>query len=183
MFMPSKPTVSGTFTDFFIKWPSLIRITWFGIHQIIDDHEPDFVLYSKTAGVVIFEVKDWALDQIVEADPHTFKVKFGTKVENKTNPYKQAVGYMHNLMDVITKDGRLLSKDPAFKDKPILPITCGVVFTNIHKHEYIETSFHRVISTDKAFFWDDMHPQSKICQDPSGECFSSIFNQMFTPLV
>jgi hypothetical protein len=31
--------------------------------------EPDFILYSDSVGLIVFEVKDWALHQIREADP------------------------------------------------------------------------------------------------------------------
>ena len=48
-------------------------IVWYS--PDLNDQEPDFVLYNKNTGIVIFEVKDWALDQIVEADPHTFKLE------------------------------------------------------------------------------------------------------------
>jgi hypothetical protein len=31
-------------------------------------HEPDFILYGHDFGLVIFEVKDWILEQIVAAE-------------------------------------------------------------------------------------------------------------------
>ena len=43
----------------------------------VQDREPDFVLFSKSHGLVIFEVKDWALEQVVEADPQHFRVAVG----------------------------------------------------------------------------------------------------------
>ena len=46
----------------------------------IDDREPDFILYSEKTGLVIFEVKDWALDQIEKADPSIFSVRKGAKL-------------------------------------------------------------------------------------------------------
>ena len=144
--------------------------------------EPDFVLYNPDSGLVIFEVKDWALDQIIKANPHSFKLRFGSKIESRANPLQQAKGYMHDLMDVLKGDGRLISKDPIHLGKTIIPMSYGVVFTNINKHEYEEKGFHQVLPVDKTFFWDDLHPESEICQDPSGECFNRIFKQMFPPL-
>ncbi len=148
----------------------------------LNEQEPDFVLYNKNAGIVIFEVKDWALDQIVEANPHTFRIKFGAKLETRANPLHQACGYMYDLMDVLKLDGQLLSKDIAHAGKPVIPISYGVVFTNINKHEYKETAFQQVLAADKAFFWDDLHPEADICQDPSGNCFAGIFKEKFKPL-
>lgn len=155
-------------------------IVWYS--PDLNNQEPDFVIYNKRCGVVILEVKDWALDQIVEANPHKFSVKFGGKVESRTNPLKQATGYMQQLMEVIQKDGRLVSRDPAYYGKPTIPLSCGVVFTNINKHEYNEKGFPQVLTTDKTFFWDDLHPESDFCRDQSGKCFREAFERMFPPL-
>ena len=38
----------------------------------IKDREPDFLLYCEDVGLVIFEVKDWTLSQIRQANPHSF---------------------------------------------------------------------------------------------------------------
>ena len=35
----------------------------------INGREPDFILFCKETGLIIFEVKDWALHQIQEANP------------------------------------------------------------------------------------------------------------------
>src|SRR5512139_186376 len=43
----------------------------------IEGREPDFILFGSEVGLLIFEVKDWALEQIVEANPHTFILKIG----------------------------------------------------------------------------------------------------------
>jgi hypothetical protein len=48
----------------------------------IDDREPDFILYSQKSGLVIFEVKDWALDQIENADTDIFNVRKGAKLDS-----------------------------------------------------------------------------------------------------
>ena len=41
--------------------------------------EPDFLLYGDDVGLVIFEVKDWALNQIQEANPYSFILDMGGK--------------------------------------------------------------------------------------------------------
>jgi len=38
----------------------------------IAGREPDFILYTPDAGLVILEVKDWGLDQITDADRQLF---------------------------------------------------------------------------------------------------------------
>jgi hypothetical protein len=63
----------------------------------IEGKEPDFLLFSEEIGLVIFEVKDWALNQIREADPHQFLVAFGERPEPKKNPLHQAHDYLVSL--------------------------------------------------------------------------------------
>ena len=82
-------------------------------------------------GLLIFEVKDWALDQIVEANPHWFTLKLGERHEFRKNSLQQAREYLQSVMDRIRKDGRLVSRDPEDYGKPKIPIGYGVVFRNI----------------------------------------------------
>ena len=51
----------------------------------VNGKEPDFLLYGDDVGLVVFEVKDWALNQIWEANPHQFLVAFGERPEPKKN--------------------------------------------------------------------------------------------------
>ena len=76
-------------------------------------------------------------------------------------------------MDKINEDKRLLSTDPLHSGNSKIPIAEGVVFPNINKHEYIGKLLNQVIQATKVFFWDDLNPQSDICQDASGQCFSN----------
>lgn len=147
----------------------------------IDDREPDFILYSQITGLVIFEVKDWAIDQVEKADPSIFRVRKGAKLDSCKNPLKQAKEYLYKVMDKIKEDGLLISKDPIHHGNPNIPMDCGVIFPNINKFEYEEKKLHRIIGTDKIFFWDDLHPSSDICQDPTGKCFSNMLGKMFAP--
>ena len=103
----------------------------------IQGKEPDFILFSDKLGLVVFEVKDWQLDQIREANPHYFLIEKGFKTEQHKNPFHQAKDYLFQVIDSIKSDGRLVSKDPAHLQNPKIPINCGVIFPNINKLEYI----------------------------------------------
>ena len=63
--------------------------------------EPDFILYGNSLGLLVLEVKDWEIDQIGEVTPHTFKFWTGDKEETRTNPDRQAKGYVNELMDLL----------------------------------------------------------------------------------
>jgi len=145
----------------------------------VSGNEPDFILYCDEVGLVIFEVKDWALRQIRGADPRQFTLELGTKTERRKNPQLQAHDYCYSVKEKIQKDGCLIS--PEFQGNPKIPISYGVVFPNINKHEYVEKELDKVIGPEKVFFWDDLHPQSDICSDPSGQCFLNALRGMFPP--
>lgn len=76
-------------------------IVWYGPSLGEQGREPDFVLFGNRHGLLILEVKDWQIDQIEEADSQNFKVWFGEREENKTNPDKQTRGYVYELMNVL----------------------------------------------------------------------------------
>jgi len=145
----------------------------------IDGNEPDFLLYCEDVGLVVFEVKDWALRQIEEADPHQFLLRIRDKTESRKNPFQQAHGYLNSIKDKIQQDGHLVSTDPAVHGNPKIPLSCGVVFPHINKYEYMEKGLEKVIGTDKIFFWDDLHPESEICCDSSGQCFLKALKEKF----
>ena len=147
----------------------------------IKGREPDFILYSEDVGLVIFEVKDWILDQILEAGPHYFNLQIGSHEEQRQNPLKQAKDYFTSLMSKIKQDGALISSDPIHHGKPKIPVSYGVVFPNIVKFDYRQKKLDQVIETDRVFFFDDLHPMSDICSDTSGLCFQEALKRMFSP--
>lgn len=147
----------------------------------IDDKEPDFILFCNKIGLIVFEVKDWDLNQIMEANQQYFKLSIKSKPEKRKNPLKQARDYIYDLMDKIAKDGNLLSKDPLYYGKPAIPLDYGVIFPNINKYEYIEKKLNEIITTDRIFFWDDLHPQSDLHSDKTGQSFHKTLQNMFKP--
>jgi len=86
--------------------------------------------------MIVFEVKDWALDQIQKANPDQFFIYSGGKHDFRTNPLKQARKYTYDVIDKIKSDGKLISTDPLHYGNPQIPFSYGVVFPNINKREY-----------------------------------------------
>ena len=60
--------------------PDSQNIVWYS--PDIEGKEPDFILYSHQVGLILFEVKDWALSQIREANPQHFILSIGGKTNN-----------------------------------------------------------------------------------------------------
>ncbi len=148
----------------------------------VEGREPDFILYNDQVGLLIFEVKDWALHQIIEADPKHFKLTINGAEESRTNPLEQAHQYQTQMFQAIHHDGHLLSRDPAHYGKPRVPVSTATVFTNINKHEFVEQGLDKVVDPAHTFFWDDLHPQSPYCTDPSGRKFREALQRRFPPL-
>jgi hypothetical protein len=120
----------------------------------VNGKEPDFILYSNSVGIIIFEVKDWAINQILEANPHQFVLQMGSKENYRKNPMKQAGDYKDDVMDKIKADGRLVAADPVHHGNVKIPINCGVVFSNITRIDYTQKGLNAVIPADfgkKAF--------------------------------
>jgi len=148
----------------------------------IKGKEPDFLFFCEDVGLIIFEVKDWVLDQIVEANPHSFSLRINGRKDPRKNPFLQARDYVGSVKDKIRKDGLLVSKDPRHLGNPRIPISCGVAFPNISKSEYVQKGLDKVISSEKIFFLDDFHPMSDICGDTSGQCFLRTLQEKFPPI-
>lgn len=151
-------------------------IAWY--QPDIAGREPDFILYAQDAGLIIFEVKDWALDQIVAADPQFFTLCIEGKEVPRKNPLQQIREYFGEVMDKIKRDGQLVSKDAHSYGQVKVTVNSGIVFPNINKHEYEKKELHRVIPSERIFFWDDLHPQSPICEDQTGHCFQEALERM-----
>jgi superfamily I DNA and RNA helicase len=159
--------------------PDAGHITWYT--PDIEGKEPDFILYSRSVGLIVFEVKDWMVDQIRKADPHSFRLQVGSDIETRKSPFQQARDYLYDLVDKIKADGQLIARDAAHHGNVKIPFNFGVVFPNINKHEWTKEGLGEISSSGKIFFFDDLHPSSDICSDPGGQCFRDALEERFKP--
>jgi hypothetical protein len=159
--------------------PDEQHITWYT--PDVQGKEPDFIFFSRNVGLIVFEVKDWVLDQIREANPQYFRLQVGYEIESRKSPFQQAKDYLYDLVDKIKADGQLIARDAVHHGKVKIPFHHGVVFPNINKFEWTSNGFDRVASAEKIFFFDDLHPSSDICSDPSGKCFWDALEKRFKP--
>ena len=159
--------------------PDTDYIVWYS--PDIKGREPDFVLFNDEIGLVIFEVKDWSLQQILEADKKQFRLFMNGREEIRKNPMQQAREYFFACMDALKKDGRLFSAAHGQGRNLRVPVNCGVIFPNINKMEFEEKNLQSVIEEDKIFFWDDLHPESFLSQDSTGKTFHDVLFGKFTP--
>jgi hypothetical protein len=106
-------------------------IAWY--QPDIMGREPDFILCGHDFGLVIFEVKDWILEQIVAADPQVFTLLINGREEQRKNPAHQIREYFGQVMDKIKKDGHLASKDFHTQGQVKVTVNSGIVFFEHHQ--------------------------------------------------
>jgi len=133
--------------------------------------EPDFILFSKKLGLLILEVKDWTSLQIISYNPHQFTIRISGKTEKKTNPDKQARGYVNTLKERLEEIPEFLSDHPKYMGKLKIPIGRMVVFPNISRDDYADSKFKWFIESERSLFKDDLDVAGEILCDTSGRKF------------
>ena len=128
---------------------------------------PDFVLFSKRAGVVVFEVKDWDARSIISYDPHIFEVFEKGGVQRKTNPDRQAKGYVDRLLDALRTRREFL--DPM--GRVVVPVGRMIVFPNISESDYNDRALDSILSRARVLLSEDIHPAGDLAWDTSGVRF------------
>ena len=135
--------------------------------------EPDFLLFGKRLGLLVLEVKGWASWQIISFNPHQFTVRISGKPEKKTNPDKQAKGYVNTLKERLSRVPEFLSDDPRFKGHPRIPIGRIVVFPNISRGEYTDSKFKWLIEAERVLLKEDLEAGGEFLCDTSGKRFQA----------
>lgn len=72
--------------------PDEQHITWYT--PDIECKAPDFILFSRNVGLIVFEVKDWMPDQIREANPQYFRFQVGYQIKSRKSHFQQAKDYL-----------------------------------------------------------------------------------------
>jgi hypothetical protein len=132
---------------------------------------PDFMLFGKKLGLMVFEVKDWSLSQIISATPHRFTIRLSGKDEKIENPDKQAKQYIHTLMEKLERIPDFLSDLPPHERRLKIPIGRIVVFPNIQRDAYCRRGIQWLIPIERVLFYDDIKASGKILADLSGLMF------------
>jgi UvrD-like helicase C-terminal domain/Nuclease-related domain/AAA domain len=141
--------------------------------------EVDFILFGKKSGLLVLEVKDWFAQQIISYNPLQFTIVVSGKEEKKTNPDKQAKGYVNTLKEWLKGIPEFLSDHPRYKGELKIPIGRMLAFPNISRAEYADTNFKWFIESERALFKEDLDPAGEILQDASGRKFQQKISKLF----
>lgn len=157
--------------------PDADFFTWYS--PDIEDREPDFILFSPDSGMIVLEVKDWLLEQIVEADQKSVLLRFYDKEERRKNPLAQAREYVNSLLSLLGKATPRMSNGKVHLH---FPICCGAVFPHISRNEFLGSGLSKVIDPHHSLFWDEVQEHSPLAVDPSGQSFRRWLIERFPPL-
>ena len=144
----------------------------------IEDKEPDFILFSPECGLIVFEVKDWALDQIIEADPKAVTLQLGAARERRKNPLAQAKEYVNSLLSLLDRGEAHSSSG---KLNLPCPVTSGAIMPHICRKDFLDAGFGDVMDASRMLFWDDLQPDSPFMRDASGQHFRQWLAEHFPP--
>jgi hypothetical protein len=143
--------------------------------------EPDFILFGKKLGLLVIEVKDWTSKQIISFNPNQFTILEGESQKKRTNPDKQAKGYVNTLKNSLQNHTEFLSDNPKYQGSLKIPIGRMVVYPNISRHEYAESTYKWFIASERALFKDDLDPTGEILCDETGNKFIKRFPRTSGP--
>lgn len=146
----------------------------------IEGREPDFVVYSPDSGIIVFEVKDWTAENIMEANPKHMTLMAGRQERCVKNPQAQVREYVNAIMSQLGKYNTLCSEQKA--GSPALPVSGGVVLVNMTRHSFLEAKLDTVLAEEHILFLDDVSPYSPYCLDLSGSTLRNFLGKAFSPL-
>ncbi|MFC1581138.1 3'-5' exonuclease [Thermodesulfobacteriota bacterium] len=141
--------------------------------------EPDFILFSKRLGLLVIEVKDWSAKQIISYNPHQFTILASEKKLKKSNPDRQARGYVVALKDKLQEFPEFISDHPRHAGNVKIPIGRMVAFPNISREEYSESRFKWFVESESTLFRDDLESAGEILHDRSGRKFCDRISTVF----
>ncbi len=124
--------------------------------KLPSSRRPDLIVYIPNIGLLLYEVKDWSIDQIISANADSWSVKFNSSIENRTNPFKQARNYFYKLSDRLKLETLLLSDEKKFQGRIKFPIATAVALSNIKKEDFSNNPISKTMDDKYMLFKDDI---------------------------
>lgn len=130
-------------------------IVWYQPH-LPSARRPDLIVYIPTIGLILYEVKDWSLENVVSANADFWDVKFNGEIKSETNPFKRVRVYFYKLTERLNREEILISKDERHKGKIKFPIATAVAFANINKNDFLKSPVSKTIDSKYILFKDEI---------------------------
>jgi hypothetical protein len=118
---------------------------------------PDFVIYSKSFGLLVLEVKGYTADKLKDLTPKKFTILKDGRKETEDSPLEQAEKAYRDLMDQIKTRPELRHADGPYMGKPLIPVGYCAAFPNILQSTADEKKITTVVTPTQCFFAADFH--------------------------
>ncbi len=131
-------------------------LIWYDVPVGPKQLRPDFVVVHPRRGVLILEVKDWALEIILEVDRGRFSILGDHGPTTAANPLLQARSYALEIVHVLERDASLRNASGLYAGKLVAPWGHGVILTKITRLQFMQSGMDQVIDPGKVICQDEM---------------------------
>ncbi len=134
-------------------------------------HEPDFVVFGRTIGILVLVVRDWTIERIESYTPLHFTIRESEKIVRAANPDKKARRCAELLSDRMAGFSKEMSKSAETAPPAGIPVGTMVAFPRIGRRKYVERGLHWMIPVERVLFEEDLEAGSELLSDISGHAF------------
>ena len=117
---------------------------------------PDFLVWSQDWGLLVIEVKSWAIDQIIDANPNEWTICYNTVKKVCENPVEQAWQCLRGYKDQIQQSPILSHTSGPNLGAPRFPLGRCVLFTHITRHQAEAKHLPEALPSNSCLFSDDL---------------------------
>lgn len=111
-------------------------LCWYDVPIGPKRQHPDFVVLHPRHGLLVFEVKDWALSSLRRIDKFSADLQLENgRLTHVPNPLEQARSYAHAVVDRLATDPALRAPSGKYQGRLCFPYGYGVVLTNITRRQ------------------------------------------------
>jgi len=130
---------------------------WYDLPVGPKQRQPDFVILHPNRGLLVLEVKDWALDTLKSLDKFAATLLTDRGLVTVANPLAQARVYALELARVLEADAALCHPPGhAYAGKLAVPWGHGVVLARISRRQFLSHGLDEVLPSALCICQDDM---------------------------
>lgn len=116
-------------------------------------YRPDYVLVDPTRGILIVEIKDWAITSILKATSKQFYVRYSSgRTEYQPNPYEKCQIYLRRFSTNLSAMPELVDELGNLR----VVVHSFVAFPNITRSEFAKHGYEAVIPLNSTLLREDL---------------------------
>lgn len=131
-------------------------LVWHDVPVGPRQRQPDFVVFSPRRGLLILEVKHWALASLRSTTRDRVELATERGLQTVAHPLVQARTYALELNDVLQADPALVHDEGPFRGKSRVPYGWGCVLSKIERRKVEAGDFAEVFPAHKTLLRDDL---------------------------